>query len=329
MRVGIVGAGGMGNVHSRHWRNIEYVEAALFDVDTEKCTEVAGRWGLGQKATFEEILGWADLIDLCVPTHLHLELSLAAIAAGRALLVEKPLAGSVAVAAQIVAAAQKANVPLSVGQVARCFPEFRRGHELVASGAIGTPAAARTRRGGGMPKGAGLWFADHAKSGGVLVDLAIHDFDWLRWTLGEVKSVFSRSLGAQRGSGPDYALTTLQFDSGAVAHVESTWMDPSGFRTAFEVCGSGGMVEWDSRNAPTLRTHRTKPDGTPIPSAMEAPLAASDDPYYQQLKGFADAVRSGTEPPVTGYDGLMAVSIAAAALESAKTGQAVAPARLA
>ena len=174
-----------------------------------------------------------------------------------------------------------------------------------------------------MPKGAGLWFSDHSKSGGVLLDLAIHDFDWLRWTLGEVKSVFAKSLGAIRGEGPDYALTTLQFDSGAIAHVEATWMDPSGFRVTFEVCGSGGMIEYDSRFTPSLRT---SVDGSP--TVNEAPLDPTDDPYFNQLKGFVDAVRENREPPVTGFDGLMAVSIASAAIESAKSGKVVSPARL-
>ena len=144
-----------------------------------------------------------------------------------------------------------------------------------------------------------------------------------RWTLGEVKSIFSKSLGATKGKGPDYALTTLQFDSGAIAHVESTWMDPSGFRVTFEVCGSGGMIEYDSRFTPSLRT---SVDGSP--AVNEAPLDAADDPYYNQLHGFVTAVQEGKEPPVTGFDGLMAVSIAAAAIESAKTGKVVSPARL-
>ena len=323
MRIGIVGAGGMGNVHARHHRNIPGVEPAVFDVDAEQRKKLAERWQIAEKNSFEETLAWSDAIDLCVPTPLHLELGLKVIAAGKALLVEKPIAGSVEDAAKLVSAAQKASVPLMPGHVVRFFPEFRKAHEVVESGAIGNPAAARTRRGGGMPKGAGLWFSDHSKSGGVLLDLAIHDFDWLRWTLGEVKSVFSKSLGATRGEGPDYALTTLQFDSGAVAHVEATWMDPSGFRVTFEVCGSGGMIEYDSRFMPSLRT---SVDGSP--TVNEAPLDPTDDPYYNQLKGFVDAVRENREPPVTGFDGLMAVSIASAAIESAKSGKVVSPARL-
>lgn len=323
MRIGIVGAGGMGNVHARHHRNIPGVEPAVFDVDPERRKTLAERWKIAEKDSFEETLKWADAIDLCVPTPLHLELGLKVIAEGKALLVEKPIAGSVEDAAQLVAAAQKANVPLMPGHVVRFFPEFKKAHDVVENGEIGNPAAARTRRGGGMPKGAGLWFSDHSKSGGVLLDLAIHDFDWLRWTLGEVKSVFSKSLGAIRGEGPDYALTTLQFDSGAIAHVEATWMDPSGFRVTLEVCGSGGMIEYDSRLTPSLRTSI---DGSP--TVNEAPLNPTDDPYYNQLTGFVTAIREGKEPPVTGFDGLMAVSIATAAIESAKTGEVVSPARL-
>ena len=313
----------MGNVHARHHRNIPNVEPAVFDIDPERRKTLSEKWKIEEKDSLEETLRWADAIDLCVPTPLHLELGLKVIAAGKALLVEKPIAGTVEDAAKLVSAARKASVPLMPAHVVRYFPEFRKAHEAVENGEIGNPAAARLRRGGGMPKGAGLWFSDHSKSGGVLLDLAIHDFDWLRWTLGEVKSLFAKSLGAIKGQGPDYALTTLQFDSGAIAHVESTWMDPSGFRVALEVCGSGGMIEYDSRLTLSLRTSI---EGSPTVS--EAPLDSMDDPYYNQLKGFVYAIQEGKEPPITGFDGLMAVSIATAAIESAKTGKVVAPARL-
>jgi predicted dehydrogenase len=323
MRIAIVGAGGMGNVHARHHRNIPGVEPAVFDVDPERARTLAERWRIDVRDSFEDVLAWADAVDLCVPTPLHLELGLSVIAAGKALLVEKPIAGTLQDGAKLVNAAANAGVLLMPGHVARFFPEFSTANRLVREGGVGNPAAARTRRGGGMPKGAGLWFADHSKSGGVLLDLAIHDFDWLRWTLGEVESVFSRSRSARTGEGPDYALTMLKFASGALAHVESTWMDPSGFRVSFEVCGSEGMIEYDSRNVPTLRT---SVDGSP--TVTEAPLDSADDPYYRQLSGFADAVREGREPPVTGYDGLMALALSEAATESAKSGKPVSPARM-
>lgn len=330
LRVGILGAGGMGNVHARQYRKMADVDLVFFEPDGARRERFQGTWDCAPADSADAVLKGCDVVDVCLPTDLHLEFGLKAIAEGKALFMEKPIAGSLEDAAQLIEAADRAGVPLMPGQVVRFFPEFREGQRLVADGVVGTPAAARTRRGGLAPTGgAGNWFMDHARSGGVLLDLAVHDFDWLRWTLGEVRSLYARSLGAQTGTGPDYALTTLAFDSGAIAHVEATWMDPSGFRTTFEVCGSNGMIEYDSRHTPTLRTHLAPPKegDPPRRGGNEAPLAPTDDPYYRQLKSFLDAVREGAKPPVSGYDGFMAVSLGLAALESARTGSVLAPVR--
>jgi predicted dehydrogenase len=321
LKVGIIGAGGMGNVHARQYRKMPDVEVAFYDHSPEKASAFCERWGYVCAESMDRLIESVDVVDVCLPTDLHAEVGLKAIASGRAVFMEKPMAGTLDEGHRLVEAADKAGVPFMPGQVVRFFPEFSKAAGLVRGGAVGTPGAARTRRGGSAPQGGTGWFMDHARSGGVIVDLAIHDFDWLRWTLGEVKEVYSRSVGSTTGTGPDYALTTLSFDSGAVAHVEATWMDPSGFRAAFEVCGSEGMIEYDSRSNAALRTHSAGR------SASETPLAPHDDPYYRELKGFLEAVRSGGKPPVTGYDGLMALSIAMGAIESARTGRVVRPSR--
>jgi UDP-N-acetylglucosamine 3-dehydrogenase len=321
-KVGILGAGGMGNAHARHYRNMADVDLTFFDPMADRAKTFEERHGCSASASPEALIAGCDVVDVCLPTDLHLEFGLRAIAAGKAVFMEKPITRTLAEARQLNEAAAKAGVPLMPGQVVRFFPEYAAAHKRVVSGAIGTPAAVRTRRGGGAPmSGAGNWFMDFERSGGVLLDLAIHDFDWLRWTFGEVKHLYARSVAAMTGGGPDYGLTTLTFDSGVIGHVEATWMDPSGFRTAFEVCGSEGMIEHDSRNTPPLRLHQ------PGKSIADNLLAPSDDPYSQELRGFLDAVRDGTEPPVSGYEGLMSLSIALAALESAKTGMVVVPER--
>ncbi|MEJ5170705.1 MAG: Gfo/Idh/MocA family oxidoreductase, partial [Fimbriimonadales bacterium] len=137
----------------------------------------------------------------------------------------------------------------------------------------------------------------------------------------DVETVFAKSLKANVGHGPDYGLATLTLENGAVAHVEATWMDPSGFRTTFEVCGSGGMIHHDSRLAPSVRVHR---EGG---STAEAPLAPHDDPYFLEIRGFLEAVRGGAQPPVSLADGFLACSISLAALQSAQTGLPVRPSR--
>jgi UDP-N-acetylglucosamine 3-dehydrogenase len=321
IRVGILGAGGMGNVHARQYRKMPDVELAFFDPITDKANAFCQRWNCGVAGSAEELLKTCDVIDICLPTNLHHEWALKTIAAGRALFIEKPVARTIEQSAEVLEAADTAGVPFMPGQVVRFFAEFAMGNKLVRDGKVGTPAAARTRRGGPAPGGDRAWFLDHTMSGGVLLDLAIHDFDWLRWTLGEVKHLYARTVGAKTMQGPDYGLTTLTFDSGAVAHVETTWMDPAGFRVTFEVAGSDGLVSYDSRENVGLRTT------TQEIKANETPLSPLDDPYYKELRGFIDAVQNGTTPPVTGYDGFMAVSISMAALESAQTDRVVVPTR--
>lgn len=336
MRVGILGLGGMGTVHMRQYTRMPDVEVLAFDADPSRC-EAASALGVSLCPSPEDLVQRADVVDVCVTTDLHHKFGMNAIASGKAVFMEKPIALTLEEAVELMSAADKAKVPFTVGLVVRYFPEFAHANAVVRSGSIGDPAAVRTRRGGVAPRGSRDWFMNHERSGGVLVDLAIHDFDWLRWTLGDVKTLYARSVGAAKRSGPDYALTTLTFDSGCVGHVEATWMDPAGFRVTFEVCGSEGMIQYDSRLTATLRTSLAQPADPAAndpraarnnrSGAAEAPLAPHDDPYYRELKAFVDAVRTGNPPPVTAYDGVMALSIGLAALESARTGRAVTPAR--
>ena len=319
VKVGVLGAGGMGNVHARQYRKMPDVDIVFYDPLPEKSEAYARQWSAAPMESMEAVISACDIVDVCLPTDMHVEAGLKAISAGRALLIEKPLAGSMADCRKLIEAADAARVPLMPGHVVRYFADFATGHRLVKQGAVGTPAAVRTRRGGIAPMGSRGWFQDHHRSGGVLLDLAVHDFDWLRWTIGEVQSVYSKSVGIQAGSGPDYALTTLTFENGAIGHCETTWMDPGGFRTTFEVAGSKGLIQHDSRQNAALRTTL---DGKTF---VDGAISATDDPYYLELRGFVDAVQKGLPVPIDPVDGAMAVSVALAAIESAKTGRMVAP----
>jgi predicted dehydrogenase len=321
MRVGILGTGHMGNTHARQYGKMPDVKIGYHDRHPDRADNFRNRWEAECCKSSDELIAWADVIDLCLPTDLHLEYALKAIAAGKAVFIEKPIAYTMEDGAKIVNEAAKAGVPLMVGQVLRFFPEYATARGVIKSGGIGRPAAARMRRGGPTPRGQNQWFLDIERSGGVLLDLVIHDFDWLRWTLGEIKHLYAKSVAVEKGNGPDYALTTLTFESGAVAHVEGTWMDPAGFRTTFEVCGSEGMVEFDSRTAPPLRVNKASGNVFDLAHAPE------QDPYYLELRGFMDAVKNGTPPPVSGEEGLHALGISLAALQSAKTSKVLPPIR--
>ncbi|MFC7007287.1 Gfo/Idh/MocA family protein [Halalkalicoccus salilacus] len=157
---------------------------------------------------------------------------------------------------------------------------------------------------------------------GVLLDLAIHDFDFLRWTLGPVEHVFARR---QQWDDHEYALATLRFESGAVGHVDARWPNRPElpFVTEFELAGDEGLLEFDSEEVSPIDVLSTTDTEEPQRDPIDEPL--EKDPYRLELEAFVDCVRSGTEPPITGSDGVNALRIALAAIESAETGRRVAP----
>ncbi|QYK53635.1 MAG: Gfo/Idh/MocA family oxidoreductase [Fimbriimonadaceae bacterium] len=327
MKVGIIGTGGMGNVHARHYANMEGVMVSAWDRDADKLGAFCKHHGAEKAESFEHLLAHADYIDICLPTPLHLEFVIQSLEYGLPTLVEKPMARRLSECQKMIDAAERTGAQLGVGHVVRFFPEFELVHNLVQQGKVGTAAGVRMRRGGRAPMGSEGWFRDAEQSGGVILDLAIHDFDWLRWTFGECTQVYAKSVrlgntveGAKFEG--DYALTTLTFECGVIAHVETTWMDPSGFRAVLEVSGSEGVIEFDSRHAPAVRTHMDS--GSTAGSFMDN----QGDPYYKHLSQVVEAVRTGEPMPISGADGMAAVAIAEAAIQSAVEGRAVDPRNL-
>ncbi len=336
LQLAVVGSGGMARAHTNHWRRIPEVRlAAVASQDQATARNLAGAESAELYPTLDALLASPmganiDIVDVCLPTPLHVPISLLALDAGKHLLLEKPMARTTADCDQIVAAAARAGTTAMVAQVVRYFPEYAAAHRQVKAGAIGTPAVIRAARLGGHPKaGWNNWYADQSASGGVILDLIVHDFDWLLWTFGPVERVFAKGLykNAEYAGLLDYALVTLRHTSGALSHVTGSWAHPSGFRTTFEICGDAGMIEHDSAAvAPLAIAQREsdgpRPPGVPIP---ESPLAPYDDSYYKELRHFTDCVLTGAQPDIKLAESRAAVRIAEAALESIETGRPVAP----
>lgn len=321
IKVGIIGLGTMGRTHAEAYRLMPDVELrAVFDRRPERSERFAQAFHTTAVASLDGLLTEVDLVDVCVPTYRHTEYAVPAIEAGKAVVCEKPLGRTHAQCEQILNAVAKHNVLFMPAHVLRFFPEFKRAKELVQSGAVGTVAAVRTRRGGDFPLTLSDWYADFEKSGGVILDLIIHDFDWIRWTFGSVERVFAKSLTFKPVEHLDYSLVTMRTHSGAIIHVEGTWCDPGGFRVSFEICGDAGMLEYDSRAMVPLRIAK-RAEGD-VPGGVEVPESpAVEDPYYLELRHFVDCFKSGTAPLLTAEDGYEAVRIALAAIESVKTGK--------
>ncbi|GIV15540.1 MAG: dehydrogenase [Armatimonadota bacterium] len=323
LRVGIVGVGTMGRTHASAYMKLPNTQLVGFtDAISDAARRVASQFGVQAFDNYEAMLEQVDMVDICTPTPTHLELVLGAASAGKHILCEKPLGRTLQQCEQMIEAADKAGVTLMPAQVLRFFPEFKQARDLVLAGAIGKPAAIRTRRGGPYPRAANDWYADFEQSGGPILDMVIHDFDWLRWTFGEVERVFAKSLTFKKLDHIDYALITLRLKSGAIAHVEANWADPGGFKVDFEIAGDAGMIAFDSRFAMPLTVAKQDAGGGGGGVAVpESPLA--EDPYMLEIKHFVDSVQAGQQPSITAEDGMKAVEIALAAIESARTGKVI------
>ncbi len=327
MRVGIVGTGFMGRTHAAAWQQTPAEICGFVGQSAESVQELAHQYHAQVYPSLAAMLPAVDVVDICTPTHLHYEMVLAAAAAGKDIVCEKPLARTVAQAEEMIAVCEAAGVKLLVAHVVRFFPEYAQAQAQIAAGEIGRPAIIRLKRGTFQPKkAADNWFVDFEKSGGMMLDLMIHDFDYARWVAGEVKTVYAQSVGnSHAGAAVDHGLAILTHESGALSHVEGSWAYPPPlFRTRLEIAGSNGWLRHDSGENAALGIYLHEMPGQG--EAPDVPLPGSpllEDPYLTQIKSFYAHLADGTPTAVSARDGLAALKIALAAIESAATGRPV------
>ena len=322
LRVGIVGTGAMGQTHAHAWDQTPANLCGFVSKSGGTAARLAKRYGAQVYDSLEGMLLDIDVLDICTPTHLHRDMAVAAATAGVHVICEKPLARTVAQAQEMIAVCKKRDVKLLVAQVVRFFPEYALAQQKIVAGEIGRPAVIRLKRGSSQPAGTGNWFKNIEQSGGLILDLMIHDFDYARWIGGEVKTVFTKSVAQENPAATvDHALAILTHESGAISHIEGSWAYPAPlFRTQIEIAGSHGLIQHDSdaTAAAAVYLHQKK-----VVDAPDVPLPSSplhEDPYTTQIKAFYRHIQSDEPLPVSAADGLAALKIGLAALQSAQTG---------
>lgn len=322
LKVGIVGAGGISNAHLPSWAAYG-ADITAYSLDG-KAPELVERHGAGVAVdSLEELLDAVDVVDICTPTFAHTEVALAAIAAGKDVLCEKPLALTVEDAERIAAAAKDKGVQLYPGHVVRYFPQYAALKAGVDSGEIGEPAVLRYLRVGERP-GQG-WFADPALSGGIIMDQMIHDLDSAYWIAGEVTTVYARLIDSDpqlTHRGTCTAQVTMTHTSGAISYITGVWgRVGTAFRYSFQVAGTKGLLEFDSAKSNTYMVDSgTQEDGA---GGLLPGFAMIDSPFYAEIGEMGDAFTGGKAPRVSASDGVMAVKLAHAANQSIASGRAV------
>jgi myo-inositol 2-dehydrogenase/D-chiro-inositol 1-dehydrogenase len=316
--VGLIGAGGIANEHLPAWLSLG-AEAVVFS--HAGAEELVARFGGRVVGTVEELLESCDVVDIATPTPTHAELALTALAAGRPVVCEKPLARTSLEAEPLVEAFEAAGVALYPGHVVRFFGEYAAMHAAVVAGAIGRIAVQRFTRTGSAPVAS--WFHDDALSGGLVLDQSLHDLDFARWNAGEVATAYALESAADGVRSVQIVLTHVD---GALSLVHGTWARPgTRFRTTFDIAGDGGLLQHDSVEHLGLTSDlgaAPAPGDNPQDGRGLLPAMPYESPFRTELGEFLAALRGGPPPRVTARDGLAAIRIAEAAQRSLESGRA-------
>jgi predicted dehydrogenase len=258
-----------------------------------------------------------DLVDLCVPTPLHGPQAITALQSGKHVLCEKPLARTSAIARDIVNAAKAAKGFFMPAMCMRFWPGWAWLKELQEQGQYGKILAARFRRVSAPPGWSRDSYFKGGDSGGALLDLHIHDTDFVQFLFGRPTAVYS--TGQSRFSGAiDHVVTQYHVANGATVYAEGSWLLTSGFGMSYTVIFERATVDFDSaRGAEALQLLEEgkspqviKPEGV--------------DGYVEELRHLVNAIQTGKPPTiVTAADGLSAVEVCEAEEKSIQTGSVI------
>src|SRR5271156_4696157 len=297
LRVGVIGAGIMGSNHARVLAGLPDI-ALVGVVDPLPAHRTRGMELAGCRsfAGLDELLTeGVDAVTVAAPTHLHHEISLACIARDIHVLVEKPIASSVEEGRDIVDAARRAGVTLMVGHVERFNPAVAAIKQAISGEDILSIAITRVGP-----------FPPRMSNVGVVIDLAVHDIDLIRWftesDIVEVQPQLSSAIAERE----DIALLQFRTASGVLAHINTNWLTPFKARNV-TVATRDKYVMGDLLTRQVTECFGFKPDGS---YSMRHLSVGYADPLRAELVAFINAIRSGQPPAVTGEEALASLEIA-------------------
>ena len=310
----------MAEVHAAAWHTVGAEIAGCSSLNLVQAQAFGQRHNIRAFASYDELVNNVDIVDICTPTATHKPLVLTAAKAGKHVICEKPIALTFEDAQAMIEACR--GVRFFIGMVLRFFPQYRAAKQLVAAGRIGKPGVLRLKRVSYVPQKPDAWYFNDALSGGMVVDLMIHDFDYARWLAGEVERVYA--LKTHAGSrAAQYVQAMLRLKSGAIALIDGGWAYPPGvFRTGLDLSGTDGLIEWTSDQPSPLLTFF--PPKTEETASVGLPTSGlTDDPFAAELRHAYQCIQSGDPFEVTAEDALEALRISLAVKESLDTGQPV------
>jgi predicted dehydrogenase len=327
----------MGSTHLKAWRNLPQAEVVAVVSDIPKrldgdLSDIQGNiGGPGERMDFSALARYADpyealrnpaieAVDLCLPTNLHAPVAIAALEAGKHVLVEKPMALSGADCASMIAAARRSGRILMAAQVVRFLPSYRATADLVRSGRLGPIRAAIFRRRCAAPAWS-AWLGDKAVSGGGIFDLLIHDLDFCLHLFGRPEAV-SAAGHEDLARGIDWITAELHYPQIGGVVVSGGWHHPKAFPFSMEytVVGDCGTVEFDSAGTPpTLYDAAGESHALPL---------GERDGYEAEIEYFLECSSAGKQPELCPPEDSAAAVALARIMDEARTTRTTIPCRL-
>jgi myo-inositol 2-dehydrogenase/D-chiro-inositol 1-dehydrogenase len=321
LRIGLIGAGRIGQVHASTiaYRVAGAQLAAVTDPVPGAAQAVAAKFGaLATRADYRAMIADPDIdaVLICTPTDTHAEIVIAAAQAGKQIFCEKPLALNLHDTDAAIQAAERAGVKLQVGFNRRFDANFARVRKAVAGGEIGQPQIMHVISRDPAPPP--LTYIK--SSGGIFLDMTIHDWDIARFLIGsEIDELYVQggvmvdpAIG--EAGDIDTHVTLLRFANGVIGTIDNSRRAVYGYDQRVEVFGSAGAIQADNNypNNTVLSTAESVHRDLPLNFFMQRYV----DAFAAEIEAFVEAVAGDTPVPVSGYDGRMALAVGLAAHKS-------------
>jgi predicted dehydrogenase len=338
VRVGLIGSGFISAIHAEALKRCADAEIIAVASPTKgNAAAFAQKNGIARQFTdYRKLLELddLDLVVIGIPNDRHCEVTVNAAAAGKHIVLEKPMCLNLAEADRMITACAKANVKLMYAEELCFAPKYVRMKQLLDSGALGQPVLIKQSEKHDGPHAAHFWNVDRA-GGGVTMDMGCHAIEFFRWILGRpaIKSVYAQMgthVHAQKTRGEDNAVLILEFANGVTAVAEESWTKLGGMDDRAEIHGSKGVAYADLLHGNAIETYSAtgydyavEKAGSTVGWSFTIYEEIWNYGFVQEMAHFIECVKHDQQPLVTGDDARVVMEVLFAAYESAGTGRKV------
>ncbi len=323
LKIGVIGTGAMGKNHARVCAELPNVElVGIADTDKNTVQMIAKRFDVASFTDYTRLIPLTDAVIIATPTVTHFNIALDAIHNGKHILVEKPVCDTVDKGKELIEKADDEGLIFAVGHIERHNPVVSFMKQALDNGQFGELITLGSKRVSNFP--------GRIRDVGVIFDFGVHDIDVMRYLAGEVTSVYAKAGRFNKKiQYEDHATIMINFTNGLCGVVEVNWLTPMKIRKLILTCDTSSVeADFINQSVQTSTSSFEKIDtdnlyDLSLQHQMKIMELQKKEPLKNEISDFANAINKNKKPLVTGYDGVKAVEIAEAAVQSSKTGKVI------